>query len=276
MSLRAFILLTLLAATLFASPASADVRALVIGADYTDAAEPRLRLANTLIDARSIAATLDEIGVESVVLVVNPDADGWRRAVDAFVRSLAREDVALVYYAGHGLQAEGANYFLGADGNALIPMDLLVAEITRRSQAAVFVVDACRNNPFLAGATARNLYIFDGVISSLETQPSRAAANVAMASPGGLSQLSNIRGVNAIAFFSTDPGNIASDGAEGAGSPFARVFAQELRRRNSLDTVLRRTTRRVNGDTRGRQSPWRQGDVGFNIYLAGQPDFPVP
>jgi uncharacterized caspase-like protein len=93
---------------------------------------------------------------------------------------------------------------------------------------------------------------------------------------GGLSQMSNLRGKNTIVVFSTDPGNVALDGAPGKGSPFANAVVRELGRRQSLDAAIRRITEDVARQTTGKQSPWRQGDLTFPLFLGGQPRFPVP
>ena len=62
----------------------------------------------------------------------------------------------------------------------------------------------------------------------------------------------------------------------GNGSPFAKQAARELARRQSLDSAFRRIAVAVNKATGGQQSPWRQGDLPFDVYLAGMAEFPVP
>jgi hypothetical protein len=69
---------------------------------------------------------------------------------------------------------------------------------------------------------------------------------------------------------------VALDGDPGRGSPFANALVRELARRQTLDAAIRRITQEVSDRTDGRQSPWRQGDLGFPLFLAGQPRFPVP
>ena len=76
--------------------------------------------------------------------------------------------------------------------------------------------------------------------------------------------------------FSTEPGNVALDGDAGVGSPFAKFAAKEISRRQSLDSAFRRIAVAVNKATGGQQSPWRQGDLPFDVYIAGMADFPVP
>jgi hypothetical protein len=50
----------------------------------------------------------------------------------------------------------------------------------------------------------------------------------------------------------------------------------ELGKRQSLDSAIRKITAEVDKRTKSKQSPWRQGDLSFPLFLAGQPRFPVP
>ena len=92
----------------------------------------------------------------------------------------------------------------------------------------------------------------------------------------GLAQVGDLRGLSTVVFFSTEPGNVAIDGEAGKGSPFAKVLAKEIRKRQSLDDLLRRTAVRVNKMTDGAQSPWRQGDIPFDVFLAGMKTMVIP
>jgi uncharacterized caspase-like protein len=272
---------------LAAQPAAAEVRALVWALDYSTSANRDLRLENTLVDARAVAALLDGIGVRDLKLVENPTPDAWDREIQNLVARLQPQDVALLYYAGHALQVGGGNYFLAADGTTLISSEDVLSTIVTRAHGTIFLIDACRNNPFRKSAQepGRSLTIRGGpqVGAPDGTTPnarSRSLTTVPLAEIGraasGLSQMGNLRGKNTIVLFSTDPGNVALDGDPGQGSPFANAVISELAKRQSLDSAIRRITDQVDKRTGSRQSPWRQGDLGFTVYLAGQPRFPVP
>ncbi|MEM1132024.1 MAG: caspase family protein [Pseudomonadota bacterium] len=262
---------------LLIQPAHADVHALVIGTDYIEADDPRLELANPVVDARMVSASLKRSAATEVTLLEEPDAKLWESELDLFVNSLAPDDIALLYYAGHGFQIEGRNYFLAADGVSLIPLEDLIRRLTEKARGAIVVVDACRNNPLASEQvqpTERSLALnIAGVTRSVE---SITLYDVANAGPG-LAQLGNLRGLSAVVFFSTDPGNVAEDGATpGKGSPFATIFARQIKRRQSLDETFRKTAIEVNKKTEGRQSPWRQGDLPFNVFVGGMRVLPIP
>ncbi len=265
------LLLILLGCGLLAAPAAAaEVRALILASSYDGAENSALRLANTVTDGRTIAAALGRAGVRDVRLVEEPDLSRWESELTAFLERVASDDIALVYYAGHAIQVSGRNYFLSGDGLSLIDVEQMMPRLTARARGTILVIDACRNNPFRRSAAA----------ASMEVEGARSLPTVSIAeltaSHRGLSQLGDLRGMSAIVFFSTEPGNVAEDGPPGAGSPFANAAAEELRRRQSLDSAFRRIAVRVNRATDGRQSPWRQGDLPFDVYIAGMQSFPVP
>ncbi|QJU56457.1 caspase family protein [Sphingomonas sp. AP4-R1] len=274
-SLRPFLLpflllmLAVLAVLAPAERAAAEVKALIVTGSYQTAASPSLRLANPVVDGREIALALTRAGIRQIALVEDPDAAHWSEALDRFVGSLGKSDIALVYYAGHGLQVGGINYFLAGDGKTLLSVDAIVQQISSKAGSSLFVIDACRNNPFQKNAAIGE-----------QTIASRAAVGISMAqvaaSGQGLAQLGELTGLSTVILFSTEPGNVALDGPAGAGSPFAHAFAAEIVRRQSLDVTLRRTAVAVQRATEGAQSPWRQGDLARAVYIAGMPSFPVP
>lgn len=256
-----------------ANPAAAEVRALILSADYVAAADPGMRLANPVADGRAIAQALRKAGVKDLRLAEEAAADRWQSEFQAFASRLGPDDIALVYYAGHGFQIGGRNYLVTADGNTLIALDEVMKRLTARAKGTIMIVDACRENPLAAAPPALQ-------VRSVEPAAARSIETIRMTEielkSKGLAQLGDLRGLSAIVLFSTEPGNVALDGDEGRGSPFAKQAARELARRQSLDSAFRRIAVAVNKATGGQQSPWRQGDLPFDVYLAGMADFPVP
>jgi len=255
--------------------ALAETRALIIASDYTEARDRRLLLANPVADARMIEATLRRTSVEDVQLVIEPDMARWEEAFESFANSLSGDDIALFYFAGHGFQIDGANYFLASDGRSLIALDPLVRRLTGNARGAVVIVDACRNNPLVDAEASAQMQIvaIEGETRALET----VTMDDLVFARQGLAQLSNLRGLSAVVFFSTEPGNVAEDGATpGKGSPFAKEFVRQIKRRQSLDETFRKTAVEVNRRTDGRQSPWRQGDLPFDVFIAGMRTLPIP
>ena len=254
-----------------ANPAAAEVRALILSADYVGAIDPGMRLSNPVVDGRAMAQALRKAGVRDLKLAEEAAADRWQSEFQAFTNRLSPDDIALVYYAGHGFQIGGRNYLVTADGNTLIALDEVMKQLTARAKGTIMIIDACRENPLQAvpeSLAVRSI----GAARSIETV---RMSEIEWKSKG-LAQLGDLRGLSAIILFSTEPGNVALDGDEGRGSPFAKQAARELARRQSLDSAFRRIAVAVNKATGGQQSPWRQGDLPFDVYLAGMADFPVP
>ncbi len=251
------------------SAALAEEKVLIIGIDYTTAEDERMLLSNPVRDAREISRAFSRAGVDDVILLLEPDQSHLRMALSQFSDNLSEEDVAIIYYAGHAVQYEGENYIVAGDGKTLINLINLIDTVNQRSKATVVILDACRNSPYGGIATGRSVTLENG-------NARRSVAEDAIATTGGLAQIGDLRGLSTVVFFSTEPGNVATDGEAGEGSPFAKVFAREVRRRQSLDDLLRRTAIRVNEETGGQQSPWRQGDIPFDVFVAGMKVMAIP
>ncbi len=131
--------------------------ALVIGNGAYEAVSP---LTNPLNDAGLMARTLEELGFE-VTLVGDADLGTMQGAISAFGRSLrdaGEEATGLFYYAGHGVQSFGRNYILPVDASLTDAADLSLVAIeaeavlrqmaSARNRTNIFILDACRNNPF--------------------------------------------------------------------------------------------------------------------------------
>jgi uncharacterized caspase-like protein len=255
--------------------AQAEVRAVVWAADYHTAGNHDLELANTLVDARAVAETLRKLGVQDLRLLENPSADSWDREIQNLASRLMPNDVALLYYAGHAVQVNGQNYFLAADGTTLVASESVLAPLMAKARGTIFLIDACRDNPFRGTDAAKAELKISAGAGKNRTIERISIAQLAKAADG-LSQMGNLRGKNTIVLFSTDPGNVAQDGVAGSGSPFANAVVREFAKRQALDAAIRRITADVDKDTSGKQSPWRQGDLSFPLFLAGEPRFPVP
>ena len=138
----------------FASPVQAEQRiALIIG---NSAYQHAPALANPKNDSLDVGARLKALGFS---LFGGQDLD--RAAVlsqlTAFGRSAETADVALVFYAGHGLQVNGQNYLVPVDAKvdyeaeadiALVPFNVVMQQLNRGSRINIVFLDACRDNPF--------------------------------------------------------------------------------------------------------------------------------
>jgi uncharacterized caspase-like protein/peptidoglycan hydrolase-like protein with peptidoglycan-binding domain len=149
------IAVAIVAAVAFANAAAAAGRvALVIG---NSAYQNVDRLPNPERDARAVAAALERIDFDSVTLRIDLDQTGMRRALGEFAAIAAGADVALLYYAGHGIEVSGQNYLVPTDArlNGASDVDFETVDLTTATAALeraaglkLLILDACRDNPF--------------------------------------------------------------------------------------------------------------------------------
>jgi hypothetical protein len=137
-------------------PASADKRvALVVGnSSYQHAP----LLPNPANDAAAIAATLKGAGFDIVDTRSNLPSAEMRRALRDFADQARDADIAVVYYAGHGIEIDGTNYLIPTDAtlerdtdvyDEAYSLDRILQAIEPARRLRLVIVDACRNNPFL-------------------------------------------------------------------------------------------------------------------------------
>ena len=227
----------------WAPPAYAQRVALLIGnADYQVGP-----LRNPISDVREMKAALESVGFK-VQTALNADQYQMKALVRDFGNMAQGAEVALLYYSGHGTQANGENYLIpvraiiGKEADyevEAVSANALMRQITgAHPKAAVVVLDACRDNPFAAKTK--------GISKGL----------VRMDSPTG-----------SMIAFATAPNDTAGD--EGY---YARVLAEQIRTPGlELFDVFRNTSADVVRLTGGRQTPRiSEYSITERIYLAGQ------
>ena len=209
MPMRQLVLISVLLWIGATAPALADKRvALVIG-NSTYQNVPALD--NPRNDAKLIADTLKSVGFTLVGGGAQTDLDkaALDKAVQSFSQQVQGADVALFYYAGHGVQVRGANYLVPVGANPTREADVDfqmvdIAVVLRQMESAgtklnIVILDACRNNPF-GGRGLRG-------------------------TDSGLAQMRAPEGT--LISYATQPGNVALDGADG-NSPFTKALAQTI------------------------------------------------
>jgi len=149
------IFLVVCAVCLFCEPAFADRRiALVIG---NSAYERVPQLPNPANDATAMAEMFKKAGFDAVTLKLDVKASEMRRALRDFVDAVRDADLAIIYYAGHGLEIDGNNYLVPVDAvlerdidayDEAIPLDRLLAVVEPAKRLRMVILDACRDNPF--------------------------------------------------------------------------------------------------------------------------------
>ena len=249
--LAALIAMTLVIAA--QSAAAATRKAFVVGnSTYVHATS----LPNPANDARDLAAKLKGLGYEVTLGLDLTRADFLKRFQD-FARSLQQDDVALVYYAGHALQIGGENYLFPTDAavqkeadarTRLVPLNALLADVTRASRNRIVILDACRNNPF-----AEEIAV--------------AQATRSMGQSRGLARV--YAGVGSFIAYSTQPGNIAADGA-GRNSPFTDALLKHIGQQGAdVHAVMRRVRADVQRATAELQIPWENSSLVDEVTFAG-------
>lgn len=202
-----------LALTLVLVPAVlwAEKVALVIGnSDYRLVAS----LDNPVNDANRVTDALQAQGFD-VTKALNLDLRDTNVALRDFRDRADRAEVALVYYAGHGIEVAGSNYLVPVDAELrderdakveLITVDAILDQISGASQMKMVVLDACRNNPFAVQMKRKN--------------KGRSVGQ-------GLGKIETDQADTLIAYAAA-AGAITPDGVAGGNSPFTAAFLTAL------------------------------------------------
>jgi formylglycine-generating enzyme required for sulfatase activity len=247
MRFLAAVALAIWSLSLAIQPAFAGKRvALVIG----NSAYQRVPvLANPAKDADDMSEMFRKAGFTVVLAKHNLGATEMRRALRDFSDEVRDADVAIVYYAGHGMEIEGTNYLIPVDAllerdidafDEAIPLDRLLTVIEPAKQLRLVILDACRDNPF-------NKVMKHSVAARAVV---RGLAKVEPNSP------------NTMVAFAAKAGSTASDGDD-QNSPYTTALLRHLPR-PGLD--LRKAFGFVRDDvlkaTRNRQEPFIYGSLG--------------
>jgi tetratricopeptide (TPR) repeat protein len=233
--------------------------ALVIGNNAYAHVRP---LPNPANDARAMAKSLRDIG-----FVVTEGTDLDRTAMQAtirdFLRDAARSQVAVVYYAGHGVQIDGRNYLVPIDiqfqsgsgmTEAMMDMDTIMAGLDDQVRTNILILDACRNNPMAPKLASA------GPTRDIE-------AGSGLAAPATLGAGSTL-GAGTLIAFATAPGQVALDG-EGANSPFSAALTRHIGTPGlEVQQMLTRVRAEVVAATKGKQVPWSSSSLLGEVYLA--------
>jgi tetratricopeptide (TPR) repeat protein len=129
--------------------------ALVIGnSDYQNSPH----LPNPADDAKAVADALRTVGFESVSLLLNSTREKTMDELRLFAGRVEKADWGVVYYSGHGVELDGANYLIPVEAKLAserdvqfeaIALDQVLAAVEPARKLRLVVLDACRDNPFL-------------------------------------------------------------------------------------------------------------------------------
>jgi uncharacterized caspase-like protein len=232
--------------------AAAEKRvALVVG---NSAYQYAPKLTNPRNDAADMAAALKKYGFQ-VIDGFDLDKAAFDRKVRDFAVALKGAEAGVLFYAGHGLQVAGQNYLVPIDAKAEDPtaleFEMLRVEVIHRimeqqTNTNILFLDACRDNPL-----ARNL------ARSMGTRSTQIGS--------GLARIET--GVGTLISFSTQPGNVALDGA-GRNLPFAGALVKQLSTSNDdLGAMLIAVRNEVMQQTQRKQVPWENSALTGRFYF---------
>ena len=253
----------ILSMVLACDPAWADKRvALIVG---NSAYQTVPQLPNPARDAGSVAKMFKDAGFDSVDVELNVGNLEFKRAIRRFETAADQADIAVVYYAGHGLEISGVNYLIPVDArlasdrdadDEAIPLERMVSLADGAKRLRLVILDACRDNPFVG------------------TMRKERKASMSRAVFAGLGQVEPTSTDTLIAY-AAKAGSTADDG-DGAHSPFTSALLKNLTV-PGLDVRLAfgRVRDEVLKTTANRQEPFVYGSLGGNtVSLVPAPPTP--
>ena len=219
--------------------------ALVIGnSAYKNVAS----LPNPANDAAIVDSTLKGAGFDSVEIHLDIQLADMRRVLRDFADAARNADIAVVYYAGHGVEVDGSNYLIPTDAklerdidvyDEALSLDRVLAVIEPAKQLRLVILDACRDNPF---------------VKTMKRTISRGIGR-------GLAQVEPMS-PNTLVAYSAKAGSTAQDG-DGSNSPFTIALSKHL---TTPGLDVRRAFGFVRDDvlktTNSKQEPFVYGSLG--------------
>jgi TolA-binding protein len=222
-------------------------------------------LPNPTRDAQAIFQKLKASGFDVDKANLDLGYLTFRRALDDFADKASNADVAVVFFAGHGVEIQGKNYMIPVDArlqsqrDALreaIPMDDLLSAVGGARNLRLIILDACRDNPFqmtrqyVRGESLPNEIITRGLgrIESSYTMVAYAAA----------------------------AGSVAEDGS-GDHSPFTQALLDKFFEAGlGIRVAFGRVVDQVQRTTRGKQLPYLNAALGEDdiALIPGRPKDP--
>jgi hypothetical protein len=236
------------AGVLFATASTAADRrvALVIGnSTYKNASS----LPNTINDSTAIAALFKSVGFEVVISRTDLGVVDFKRAVREFLLTAENADIAVVYYAGHGVEIDGTNYLVPVDAklgrdydveDEAVALDRIIWALQSVKRLRLILLDACRDNPF------------PGKLRS---------AGIRSTMKGGLAKIEDVSADTLVAY-AAKAGSVSYDG-DGGNSPYATALIEHLADPGlDIRIALGRVRDEVVSMTGGRQEPFIYGSLG--------------
>ena len=213
-------------------------------------------LPNPTIDAKAVAVALRNVGFE-VVEGNNLTRDTMTAKLIEFGQKSQGADIAVFYYAGHGIAVNGTNYLLPIDADlksemdvklgAAINVDVTLEQTMGDAKVKLVLLDACRDNPFA---------------NKIRAAAKTRSVNVAT----GLAEMKS--GEGTLIAFATGPGQTALDGQTGTNSPFTRALLAHITQPGAeIQQAMTKVRAQVHDETKKEQLPWGHTNLIGAVYL---------
>src|SRR4030088_1475497 len=217
-------------------------------------------LPNPAIDAKSMAKVLRNVGFD-VVEGANLSRDKMTEKLLEFGKKAEGADVALLFYAGHGIAINGTNYLLPVDADlksemdvklgAAINIDVTLEQTMSDAKVKLVFLDARRDNPFAA---------------RIRSAKATRSVNV----QAGLAEMKS--GEGTLIAFATGPGQTALDGEAGTNSPFTRALMANIAAPGiEIQQAMTKVRAQVQEETSKGQLPWGHTNLTGTVYLNPAP-----
>src|SRR6202140_1459369 len=214
------------------------------------------QLPNPPVDAKAMAAVLRNVGFE-VVEGTTLTRDKMTEKLLDFGKKAQGADVAVFFYAGHGIAISGTNYLLPIDADiksemdvklgAAINIDLTLDQTMSDAKVKLVFLDACRDNPFTAKIKSNS------ATRSLSVQQ-------------GLAEMKS--GEGTLIAFATGPGQTALNGEVGTNSPFTRALMANIAAPGAeIQQAMTKVRAQVNEETNKNQLPWGHTNLIGSVYF---------
>ena len=240
--------------------------ALVIGNGKYEHTSP---LKNPVNDARKIKDALSQIGFD-VDYLEDTTLRDFRRTLREFSDKAVSSEMTLFYYAGHGLQAQGENFLVPVDADIRAEDEIpdLTVSLSRIEQRlsdakprlALFILDACRNNPFES-----------------QMQSYARSRDIPVNLERGLSNRHIRFATQSLIAYATAPGEVAQDNPQEDHGIYTKHLLKYLTQPGlSVEHVFKRTAKDVTTSTAYAQQPWVHGNLFDEFYFTPKPQAPKP
>src|SRR6202051_3146393 len=222
-------------------------------------------LPNPATDAKSMAKLLRNVGFD-VVEGANLTRDKMTERLLEFGKKAEGADVALFFYAGHGIAINGTNYLLPVDADiksemdvklgSAINIDLTLDQTMSDAKVKLVFLDACRDNPFA---------------NKIKSNSPTRSVSVQQ----GLAEMKSSEGT--LIAFATGPGQTALDGEAGTNSPFTRALMANIAAPGvEIQQAMTKVRAQVKEETNKGQLPWGHTNLIGAVYLNPAPAAGTP